>query len=99
MVEPVQAKDVPVALTVPGRLTFSEDQTWHVGAIATGRIEDLRASLGDWFARARSLAIFIVMKSMRLGRGISRLRPNWSGRDSPKRMQNNGSTARRDFSI
>jgi membrane fusion protein, heavy metal efflux system len=47
VVEPVQAKDVPVALTVPGRLTFSEDQTWHVGAIATGRIEDLRAGLGD----------------------------------------------------
>ena len=47
VVDPVQAKDVPVALTVPGRLTFSEDQTWHVGAIATGRIEDLRAGLGD----------------------------------------------------
>jgi len=47
VVETVQPKDVPVALTVPGRLTFSEDQTWHVGAIATGRIEDLHASLGD----------------------------------------------------
>jgi multidrug efflux pump subunit AcrA (membrane-fusion protein) len=47
VVEPVHAKDVPVALTVPGRLTFSEDRTWRVGAIATGRVEDLRALLGD----------------------------------------------------
>ncbi len=47
IVEPVRAKDVPVALTVPGRLTFSEDRTWRVGAIATGRIEDLTVALGD----------------------------------------------------
>jgi len=47
VVEPVRAKDVPVALTVPGRLTFSEDRTWRVGAIAAGRVEDLRVVLGD----------------------------------------------------
>jgi len=47
VVEPVHTKDVPVALTVPGRLTFSEDRTWRVGAIATGRVEDLRVVLGD----------------------------------------------------
>lgn len=47
MVEPARAKNVAVALTVPGRLTFSEDRTWHVGAIATGRVEDLRVALGD----------------------------------------------------
>src|SRR4029077_5506515 len=47
VVEMVHTKDVPVALTVPGRLTFSEDRTWRVGAIATGRIEDLRGAIGD----------------------------------------------------
>jgi multidrug efflux pump subunit AcrA (membrane-fusion protein) len=47
VVEVVHTKDVPVALTVPGRLTFSEDRTWRVGAIATGRIEDLRVAMGD----------------------------------------------------
>jgi len=47
VVETVHTKDVPVALTVPGRLTFSEDRTWRVGAIATGRVEDLRVALGD----------------------------------------------------
>jgi cobalt-zinc-cadmium efflux system membrane fusion protein len=47
VVEVVHTKDVPVALTVPGRLTFSEDRTWRVGAIATGRIEDLRVVMGD----------------------------------------------------
>ena len=47
VVEPVRTKDVPVALTVPGRLTFSEDRTWRVGAIATGRVEDLQVVLGD----------------------------------------------------
>jgi cobalt-zinc-cadmium efflux system membrane fusion protein len=54
VVEAVHTKDVPVALTVPGRLTFSEDRTWHVGAIATGRIEDLRVAIGD-FVRADQL--------------------------------------------
>src|SRR5581483_9847622 len=47
VVEPVHTKDVPVALTVPGRLTFSADRTWQVGAIATGRIEDLQPVVGD----------------------------------------------------
>jgi cobalt-zinc-cadmium efflux system membrane fusion protein len=47
VVEVVHTKDVPVALTVQGRLTFSEDRTWRVGAIATGRIEDLRVVMGD----------------------------------------------------
>jgi cobalt-zinc-cadmium efflux system membrane fusion protein len=47
VVETVHTKDVPVALTVPGRLIFSEDRTWRVGAIATGRIEDLRVAMGD----------------------------------------------------
>jgi membrane fusion protein, heavy metal efflux system len=47
VVESVGLKDVAATLTVPGRLTFSEDQTWHVGAIASGRIEDISARVGD----------------------------------------------------
>ena len=40
-------KDVAATLTVPGRLTVSEDQTWDVGAIASGRVDDVSAHLGD----------------------------------------------------
>jgi len=48
IVEPVRAREVASTLTVPGRLTVSEDQTWHVGAIASGRIEGMSASVGDF---------------------------------------------------
>lgn len=47
IVEPVRAQAVVTTLTVPGRLAFSEDQTWHVGAIASGRIENISARVGD----------------------------------------------------
>ena len=47
VVEPVRAEEVSGTLTIPGRLTFSEDQTWHVGAIASGRIENISARVGD----------------------------------------------------
>jgi len=43
----VGLEDVAATLTVPGRLTFNEDQTWHVGAIASGRIEQISARVGD----------------------------------------------------
>jgi len=47
IVEPVRAQEMASTLTIPGRLTFSEDQTWHVGAIASGRIENISARIGD----------------------------------------------------
>jgi cobalt-zinc-cadmium efflux system membrane fusion protein len=47
IVEPVRTQEVVSTLTIPGRLTFSEDQTWHVGAIASGKIENISARLGD----------------------------------------------------
>ncbi|MGA2716931.1 MAG: efflux RND transporter periplasmic adaptor subunit [Bryobacteraceae bacterium] len=47
MVAPVRSMEVAATLTVPGRLTVSEDQTWHVGAIASGRIEAIFARVGD----------------------------------------------------
>jgi cobalt-zinc-cadmium efflux system membrane fusion protein len=49
--EPVRIKEVAETLVIPGRLTVSDDQTWHVGAIAGGRVDALSARLGD-FARA-----------------------------------------------
>ena len=47
IVEPVRTQEVVSTLTIPGRLTFSEDQTWHVGAIANGKIENISARVGD----------------------------------------------------
>jgi membrane fusion protein, heavy metal efflux system len=43
----VRATDVASTLTVPGSLTISEDRTWHIGAIAGGRIEAISARVGD----------------------------------------------------
>jgi multidrug efflux pump subunit AcrA (membrane-fusion protein) len=48
--ELVRIKEVAETLVVSGRLTVSDDQTWHVGAIAGGRVDELSARLGD-FAR------------------------------------------------
>jgi cobalt-zinc-cadmium efflux system membrane fusion protein len=47
-VEPAEAREVSASLTIPGRLTVSEDQTWHIGAIANGRIESISAHVGDF---------------------------------------------------
>ena len=47
VVASVRLKDVASTLTVPGRLTFNEDQTWHIGAIASGTIENISARVGD----------------------------------------------------
>lgn len=47
VVAPVRATEVANTLIVPGRLTVSEDQTWHVGAIASGRIQAISARVGD----------------------------------------------------
>ena len=46
-VESLHTKDVAESTTAPGQLTVNEDRTWHVGAIATGKIEDLTARVGD----------------------------------------------------
>ena len=47
IVETVRTQEIVSTLTIPGRLTFSEDQTWHVGAIANGKIENISARVGD----------------------------------------------------
>ena len=47
VVATVKAKDVAQSLTAPGQLTVNEDQTWRVGAVASGKIDDLTARVGD----------------------------------------------------
>ena len=47
VVASVGLKDVAATLTIPGHITFNEDQTWHVGAIASGRVDDISARIGD----------------------------------------------------
>jgi membrane fusion protein, heavy metal efflux system len=48
VVEAVGVKDMATTLTVPGQLTVSENQTWRVGAIAGGRVDEVSAHLGDF---------------------------------------------------
>jgi membrane fusion protein, heavy metal efflux system len=43
----VRTTNVASTLSVPGHLTVSEDRTWHIGAIAGGRIEAISARVGD----------------------------------------------------
>src|SRR6266567_3380903 len=47
VVESVRAREIGATVTIPGRLTFSEDLTWRVGAIASGRIDNISARVGD----------------------------------------------------
>ena len=67
VVAPARATEVAATLTVPGRLTVSEDQTWHVGAIASGRIERYPRGSAIPSAPARSSAAFTAMRYTRLG--------------------------------
>jgi membrane fusion protein, heavy metal efflux system len=53
--EPIRAREVAESLSIPGRLTVNEDQTWHVGAIASGRIEAIFARVGDPVTNGQTL--------------------------------------------
>lgn len=44
---PVTAKEIAESVTAPGELTVSEDQTWRVGAIVSGKVNELTANVGD----------------------------------------------------
>jgi membrane fusion protein, heavy metal efflux system len=57
VVEPVRAKQVTNSLTIPGRLVVNEDQTWHVGAVASGRIENISARVGDFVMAGQILGL------------------------------------------
>lgn len=41
------AKEMAAGVTAPGQLTVNEDQTWRVGAVVGGKIDDLTVRLGD----------------------------------------------------
>jgi multidrug efflux pump subunit AcrA (membrane-fusion protein) len=54
---PIRATELAASLTVPGRLAVNEDRTWHVGAIASGRIENISARVGDSVAAGQVLGL------------------------------------------
>lgn len=47
VVTTVVAKEMAASITAPGRLTVNEDQTWRVGAVVSGKIDDLTIRVGD----------------------------------------------------
>jgi cobalt-zinc-cadmium efflux system membrane fusion protein len=47
VVATVEAKEVSQSLTAPGQLAVNEDQAWRVGAVASGKIDELTARVGD----------------------------------------------------
>ena len=48
VVASVTAKVVAEIVTAPGHLTVSEDQTWRIGAVVSGKVNALTAKLGDF---------------------------------------------------
>ena len=44
----VTAKEMAESVTAPGQLTVSEDQTWRVGAVVSGKVESLSVKIGDF---------------------------------------------------
>jgi RND family efflux transporter, MFP subunit len=52
----IQEKQVAQAVTAPGKLIANEDRTWHVGAIAPGKIDEVLAKVGDFVRAGEILA-------------------------------------------
>lgn len=48
--------DQPEILEVPGKLSLTDTGNWHVGVLATGRIEQVKANLGDFVSEGDLLA-------------------------------------------
>ena len=48
IVATVTAKEIAESVTAPGQLTVSEDQTWRVGAVVGGKVDELTAKVGDF---------------------------------------------------
>jgi multidrug efflux pump subunit AcrA (membrane-fusion protein) len=57
VVERVRTKEVADSLTIPGRLGVNEDQTWHIGAVASGKIENISARVGDFVMAGQVLGL------------------------------------------
>ena len=43
----IMAKEIAESVTAPGQLTVSEDLTWRVGAVVSGKVDNLTAKVGD----------------------------------------------------
>ena len=56
VVEKTALKDQPELLEAPGKLTLTDNGNWHLGVLATGRIEQVRANLGDFVHEGDILA-------------------------------------------
>ena len=48
VVAAVTAKDIAGSVTAPGHLIVSEEQTWRIGAVVSGKVNDLTAKVGDF---------------------------------------------------
>ena len=57
VMERVRTKEVADSLTIPGSLAVNEDQTWHVGAVASGKIENISARVGDFVTAGQVLGL------------------------------------------
>jgi cobalt-zinc-cadmium efflux system membrane fusion protein len=55
-VETVQLRQVDQSITSPGQLTVNEDRTWRVGAVASGKVDELLARVGDSVHEGQPLA-------------------------------------------
>jgi cobalt-zinc-cadmium efflux system membrane fusion protein len=55
-VETIQLRQVDQSITAPGQLTVNEDRTWRVGAVASGKVDELLARVGDSVREGQPLA-------------------------------------------
>jgi cobalt-zinc-cadmium efflux system membrane fusion protein len=56
VVEQVERRVIPEMVEAPGQLVFDEDRTWHIGAITSGRVVEVKAGVGDRVQAGQVLA-------------------------------------------
>lgn len=52
----VERRVIPETIEAPGQLVFNEDRTWHIGAIISGRVVEVKAGVGDHVQAEQVLA-------------------------------------------
>ena len=52
----IQPGELPDIVRVPGKITLPDNGSWRVGAITSGRIEDVKVSQGDYVHKGEILA-------------------------------------------
>ncbi|HEY7391847.1 MAG TPA: efflux RND transporter periplasmic adaptor subunit [Bryobacteraceae bacterium] len=57
VVEPARIEEIAASLRVPGKLSVNDDQTWHVGAIASGSVDNISARVGDSVSAGQALGL------------------------------------------